>query len=370
MIRPLLALLLLCGAPGARADGLDAARDAVARHPKRPGLKLILAQRLVEAGAWQEAEALARGVLARWPRSTRAKLLLARIARARGDFPTVSALIAGIDADEAALAEAALAVADPGLAWIAWGRVGVQYDSRATAVPAVFSAPSQFGAGPAARGLVGAGVGIDGARWRLRAGLERTVHTGWDATSVDLLDRTALWVDGGRTTPMSGGGLEAALFARGALIGRVADARYLALGARLGWRRAARPAPWGRLEGLGLTRNLGDALGWARASGGIDLDAGPLRLRPALAGAWLGPGEDGFVEVEGRLRLDLRCATACPFLGGAVARRDDALGWRPRAFGGLRLALGRSWAVVTDGALQAIGSDRRWLVGLGLEGWR
>lgn len=371
MIRTILAALLVLGAAGgAYGDALDDARDAVARHPRRPGLKLILAQRLVEAGALDEAGRIARAILDRWPRSTRARLILAEIAKVRGDFPTVSALIAGIDAEHAALSRAALVQADVRTSWLMWGRVGVQYDSRATAVPAVFSAPARFGDGSAARGLFGAGASVQGRRWGMRGGLERTVHSELTATSADLLDRTALWVDGGRRTPMGGGRLETSLFARGALIGRVADARYLALGARLGWRRAIRPAPWFRLEGLGLTRSEGDMLAWARGSGGIDLDAGPVRLRPAIAGAWLGPDEDGFAEIEGRLRADLRCSALCPFLGGGVARRDDGLGARPRAFAGLRLALGRRWALVSDGAWQAIGSQQRWLVGLGLEGWR
>lgn len=369
-MRGVLLLLLLGWARPAAADPLDAARAAVARFPRRPGLKLILAQRLIDAGRLDEAERIARGVLARWPRSTRPRLLLATIARRRGDFPTATALTAGIDADQAELARSIMVRLEPRARWLLWGRAGLQYDSRATAVPAVFSAPSAFGRGQAVRGLIGAGAGVRGRAWGIRGGLERTVHGGLGATSVDVLDRTALWLDGGRETSVGGGRLDTSLFARAALIGRVADARYLAAGARLGWRRDQRPAPWVRLEGLGLTRDPGDAFGWLRGSAGVMLDAGPLDLQPAALVAWLGPNDAGFVEGEGRLRIGLRCDTACPFVGGAVARRDDDLGWRPRAFAGLRLGLGSRWAIVTDGAWQQIGSQQRWLLGLGLEGWR
>lgn len=368
-------LLLAAMTTTARADATVRARQAVEAHPNRPGLRLVYARALLRAGALAAAARQAQAVLDKWPRSTRARLLLAQIAQARGDLPTARTHTEALAGNDSIIARSFVAPRAERGRTLVWGRVGLQSDSRASPVTAVFNAPSRFGEGSAIRGRINVGGGWTGRRWRLRVGLDRTVHTATGgetdaAPPVADLDRTGLWSTADWTHGLGGGRLTTGVFMRGALLGRAADGRYLAGGAVASWTAVGPLAPWIRLEVLGLKQTEVEALAWSRGTLGLDADAGPLTLRFSGAGTWLGPGAPGFREVEGETRVGLRCDTLCPFLGGAGAVRDDGLGLRPRAYAGLKIRLGRAWAVVADGGWQKIEADQRWLAGLSVEAWR
>jgi hypothetical protein len=365
----LLSLLPMAGP--ARADVIGQAQQAVEAHPNRPGLRLVYARALLRGGALEAAARQAQAVLDKWPRSTRARLLLAQIARARGDLPTARTHTEALAGNDSAIARAFVAPAPRSGRGVLWGRIGMQSDSRASPVTAVFNAPSRFGDGRALRARLNLGGGWTERHWRFRAGLDRTVHIAvrTDQPVADL-DRTGLWTTADWTQGLAGGRLTAGVFVRGALLGRASEGKYLAGGGVASWTWIGPVAPWIRVEALGLSQGELDALAWTRGTAGVDTQVGPLTLRFSGAGTWLGPGAPGFRELEGETRVGLRCDALCPFLGGAAAVRDDELGLRPRAYAGLKVRLGRSWAVIADGGWQKIEADQRWLAGLSVEAWR
>ena len=319
----LLALLALAStATHAHADATARARAAVEAHPSRPGLRLVYARALLRAGALPAAEREAQQVLDKWPRSTRARLLLAQIAQARGDLPTLRTHTEALAGNDSIIARAFVAPrARPSRALV-WGRFGVQSDSRASPVTTVFNAPSRFGEGSAVRGRLNVGGGWTGRRWRVRAGLDRTVHLGVGAADADAsvadLDRTGLWTTADWTRGLRGGRLTTGVFLRGALLGRIADGQYLAGGGVASWTWLGPLAPWMRVEVLGLKQSEVDAHLEPR-------HAGFGRTGRPIHAAIQRRGHLAWARRTGVSRARRRDAG-----GSAVRRAVPVLGWRRR----------------------------------------
>lgn len=372
-------LLLIMGLSSGVVHDTEAAQAAVAAHPDRPGLRLVLADHLLAAGDLDAAEAQALGVLARWPTSSRARLLLARVAHARGDTPQAARWLAEIERTGAAMVRAdARRWRQPAAAgrWLAWGRLAGQYDTRALSVGSIDVLPPVLGDTPALRAQLGAGAGYQAHTLSLRLGVERTVHLPAGTTDsgdldVGTLDRTSLWAEARRGVALGAHLLDFGLLGRGTLAGRAADFSYAGGGLGLGWRRVgAQAQPWVRLRALGLALADADPLAWLEGEGGCDFDLGPLELEASVGAAWLGPDVASGREAQAGLRLGRASGRVRPFVGGGVGVRDDHRGPRPQASGGLRLFAARHAALLAEAGWQRIEAQDRLLAGLALEVWR
>jgi len=371
-------ILLLFLLPGiARADGVEQAAAAVAAAPDRPGLRLALAEQLIEAHRWAEAEAEARWVLARWPQSSRARLVLARVARGRGQTAEANALLAEVErmGSQMARAEARAQRVGPsgGLRWSAWGRFGARYDTRAS-VPDLEASPPVLEGGPALRGQAGLGVACALGASAVSLGVERTLHLATeDDTDAEVhvadLDRTTLWMEG-RTAWGGPNRLTLSVLGRGIFNGRTAEPGLGGGGLGLGWRHTqGSMRPRAQARGLVLKQAEGDALGWADAEVGTEALAGPMVLDVEARGTWLGPDVVGGREVEGNLEVRGHRRLA-PFAQVGLGQRDDGRGLRPRAVAGLRVATDLPFAVVLEGGWQRVEARNRALMGVTLEVWQ
>lgn len=371
MIGVVVLAALVCPLETAQVDpGAEQARRALVAAPSRPGLALAYGHRLLGGGQLDGAEGCARRVLGRWPDAVRARLLLARVALARGDRRAAEALLAEVEArgPAPAVAEAgrirAGAPAPPSGRWVARLAVGGHYDTRAAALAAVED-PLPRATDPAAlRGVLTGDVGYVRATpqrlWRVRLGLDRTVHA-LSEVEPGPLDRTSLWADAQLEGRTEVGRLGVGGELRGTLSGRLGEPHHVAAGFLGWWRRpGARGAPWARLRAYGFA--FGDEAGrepveaWTELAGGGRVQVGPFAIDGRLGGQWVGPGERGFYGVGADVRPELGGRRGAVYLVGGF-------GWRratgvdvlvPRAGAGAVLRLGAGWTLGVDAVWQRV----------------
>ncbi len=358
-MRALVVAGLVAASAAQAASPLERARTAVAAEPDRPGLRLVLAELLFEAGDLAAAEAEANRVLSAWIASHRARLLLARIDAARGrDDMARDAL-----ADVAARAPAPIAAealrllhAPVPSPWGVGARVGVDYDSAAARTCAAECEDAD-----AWRALVAADVAYERPRWAVRAGADVARETEADAAVISA------WMDARAEVDAGPGRLGGRLEGR-ALSG---DDRDRAGGGGSVWIRGLDPAfaPWAQVRALYFrypesARNdfdfpidAGELQ--AEAAAGVRFGAGRFEGGPRLAALWV---PDTFREYGADLHAGVDLAPARLFARVGAGWRDHedeafASELRPRAGGGAALALGGGFSLVAEALWQAARAD-------------
>jgi hypothetical protein len=367
-MRALSAVVVLAVGSAALAETpLDRARAAVAAAPDRPGLRLVLADLLFEAGDLAAAEAEARRVLADWPASHRARLLLARIDAARGDDERAEATLADVAATAPApIAADALRLLDAPVPspWRFGARVGADYDSAADVT---CDADLVCRDEAARRFLLGVDLGFERPRWALRAG--------GSVVAADAVERDRAvyrvaegWAEARTEHPAGparlGGRLEGRAFA---YLGGEDESEAGLGGGATAWIRGADPAfaPFFQVRGLYLDPQrsgpLGDGPGgWqTEAATGFRVLGGRFDTGLRLAADWWA---DTFREYGADLDggVDLAPVRLFARVGAGWRDYDEeafASELRPRAGGGAALALGEGFSVVAEAFWLAAHAD-------------